>query len=236
MTNTQSVFDRLNSLNLNDVKQTKVGPKNKEFDYLSWADVETEVYKIFPETKIRVSTHPATFLPVFYIDDGTALVHVTAEIAGIVRECWYSIIDYKMAPIKEPTSSDISNAIQRAKVKAIAMHGLGMYLYRGEDIPPDIEEPKERRKPEPVVEERPRRQREEPKEEEKPKRGRPTNKIEVDDDAEEEFDIDQYQDSIEEFNDEQELMDWYASQIKKDRVIARKIHPLVLRHAKTLRQ
>jgi hypothetical protein len=49
------------------------------------------------------------------------------------------VLDYRNKPIPTPNSFDVNTSIMRCLVKAIAMHGLGLYIYSGEDLPPDAE-------------------------------------------------------------------------------------------------
>jgi hypothetical protein len=229
----ENIFTRLESLDVNEFKQVRSGTKGKEFDYLSWADAEAYLYREFPNAKLKVTQDPETALPYFPMPDNTALVHVTCTIEECERECWYSVIDHKMSPVKNPSASDIANAIQRAKVKAIAMHGLGLYIYRGEDIPPNFDgtQPTEDRPP--VKEERTRRAVEpEPKRKEEPKPKR-TVKEEVK--PSDDVDLADVQDELDEFDNEEDLMSWYEGIIKEDKTWARKIFPLVTARAKELR-
>ena len=65
---------------------------------------------------------------------------------------WLPVMDYKNDAKKNPTSKDISNSRMRCLVKAIAMHGLGHYVYAGEDVPEgNAETPQSEGKAEEVV-------------------------------------------------------------------------------------
>jgi hypothetical protein len=46
------------------------------------------------------------------------------------------VMDHRNRPIVEPDAFQLNTAMQRALVKAIALHGLGLYIYAGEDLPP----------------------------------------------------------------------------------------------------
>lgn len=54
----------------------------------------------------------------------------------------HPVLDGKNRPLAEPTAFDINTSIQRCLVKAIALHGLGLYIYAGEDLPNGEEQPK----------------------------------------------------------------------------------------------
>ena len=56
-------------------------------------------------------------------------------LAGLTLSQIHPVLDGKNRPIFEPTAFDINTSIQRCLVKAIALHGLGLYVYAGEDLP-----------------------------------------------------------------------------------------------------
>lgn len=62
-------------------------------------------------------------------------VEVAVTVEGITLSQIHPALDGRNRPIPEPTSFDINSSIQRALVKAIALHGLGLYIYAGEDLP-----------------------------------------------------------------------------------------------------
>jgi hypothetical protein len=65
----------------------------------------------------------------------TAMVHTSVTIKGLRRECMLPVMDNKNNAVKLPDSRKISDAIMRCMTKAISMHGLGLYIYAGEDLP-----------------------------------------------------------------------------------------------------
>lgn len=107
--------------------------KKGQLTYLSWAWAWAEVLKIDPDAYWNAGEFngfPASFLP-----DGTAMVHVFATIKGKQKGCWLPVMDNRNKAIKNPDAFAINTAIMRCLAKAIAMHGLGLYIYAGEDLP-----------------------------------------------------------------------------------------------------
>jgi Protein of unknown function (DUF1071) len=115
-------------INVNDFTEKKNG-----LTYLSWAHAWTEVLKIDPQATweaVEFNGLPCTFLP-----DSTALVKVLVTIKGHTKASWLPVIDHRNKPIPGPNAFHINTAIVRCMTKAISMHGLGLYIYAGEDLP-----------------------------------------------------------------------------------------------------
>ena len=126
----ESIFDTLNTINVNDKKKAK-----NNLDYLSWAFAWGEVKKAFPEANSKVYEDANGMN---YFNDGrTAWVKVGMTIEGLEHIEYLPIMDFKnkSIPLEKVTSMDVNKAIQRGLVKAIARHGLGLYIYAGEDFP-----------------------------------------------------------------------------------------------------
>lgn len=131
---------------LNKVK-CKVEKKGR-FNYVSWASAWKEVKKRYPQANYRVyerqdyhdgEIHGST-KPYFPISkEGGGFVKVGVTINDIEHIEWYPILDNYNKPIKHDfiTAFDINTAIKRALAKAIAQHGMGLYVYEGEDLPED---------------------------------------------------------------------------------------------------
>jgi len=101
--------------------------------YLSWAWAWAEVLKIDPSacwTAHEWADRPAMFLP-----DGSAMVKVTVEINGNIKSCVLPVMDNRNRAIQNPDAFAINTAIMRCLAKCIAMFGLGLYIYAGEDLP-----------------------------------------------------------------------------------------------------
>jgi hypothetical protein len=123
-------YKEMSKLDFKDKVSKKMG-----FNYISWADA-------WDQLKLQ---HPTASRKVYeteggrpYFDDGrTCWVKVSVTVCGDEEIEYYPILNHKNQSIAlgEVTSLDVSNAIQRGMTKAIARHGLGLYVYRGEDLP-----------------------------------------------------------------------------------------------------
>ena len=112
--------------------------------YLSWAWAWAEVLKIDPKATWRLHRFGTMdeLQPCMWIGE-TAMVHVTVTINDIQRDCVLPVMDNRNKAIKNPDAFAINTAIMRCLAKAIAMHGLGLYIYAGEDLPEgEPEQPK----------------------------------------------------------------------------------------------
>jgi hypothetical protein len=92
--------------------------------------------------------------------NGTALVWVTVTMNGKPMTCQLPVMNHKNEAITNPNAFAVNTAMMRCMVKAIALHGLGLYVYKGEDLPDGEDEeakpaPKPAAKPAPKVEPKP---------------------------------------------------------------------------------
>lgn len=127
-------------INVNDHTERKNG-----LSYLSWAWAWAEVLKIDPQATweaFEFDGFPASFAP-----DGSALVKVQVTIKGHAKNCWLPVMDHRNKAIKNPDAFAINTAIVRCLTKCISMHGLGLYIYAGEDLPEEEQEQKAAAKP-----------------------------------------------------------------------------------------
>ena len=135
----KSVFQTLYDINVND----KVKQKNG-LNYISWADSLAEIKKVYPDATYKVyeqiidASDNLTKATRPWFDDGkSGWVKVSVTIDGKEAIEYYPIMDFKnkAIPAENITSTDANKAIQRGLTKAAARHGLGLYIYSGEDIP-----------------------------------------------------------------------------------------------------
>lgn len=129
-------FTQLNSINVNDKTEQKNG-----LTYLSWAWSWGEVKKLFPDATYTVYENADGL---FYHTDGmTCWVKTGVTVNGIEHIEFLPVMDYKnrSIPREKVTSFDVNKAIQRSLTKAVARHGLGLYIYAGEDLPEGEERP-----------------------------------------------------------------------------------------------
>lgn len=130
----KSVFDTLNASNVQEHVEVKnIG--GVKLSYLSWAWAWTEVKKAYPEAFYTIYENKDGL---FYHTDGkTAWVKTGVTIEGIEHIEYLPVMDNrnKSITLDKLTSFDVNKAIQRSLTKACARHGLGLYIYAGEDLP-----------------------------------------------------------------------------------------------------
>ena len=126
----KSVFETLFEINVNDHVEKKNG-----LSYLSWPYAWAEVKKCFPDANYKVYETESGCI--YFTDGKTCWVKTGVEIAGLEHIEYLPIMDYKNKSIslENITSFDVNKSIQRSLTKALARHGLGLYLYAGEDFP-----------------------------------------------------------------------------------------------------
>lgn len=108
--------------------------KKGNLSYLSWAWAWAEVLKADPLATWVVHLYGQPEQPCMWIGE-TAMVHTSVTVKGLRRECLLPVMDHKNNAMKNPDARKISDAIMRCMTKAISMHGLGLYIYAGEDSP-----------------------------------------------------------------------------------------------------
>lgn len=125
-----SVFETLNAVNVNDHVEKKNG-----LTYLSWAWAWGEVKKRFPGATYTIYENGNGWL--YHTDGKTCWVKTGVTIEGQELIEYLPVMDFKnkSIPADAVTSFDVNKAIQRSLTKAIARHGLGLYIYAGEDLP-----------------------------------------------------------------------------------------------------
>ncbi len=128
----ESVFNTLNSVNCNEHTEKKNG-----LTYLSWAWAWAEVKKRYPTAFYTIYENPDGWN--YFTDGRTCWVKTGVTIEGLEHIEYLPVMDYRNAsiPADKVTSFDVNKAIQRSLTKAAARHGLGLYIYAGEDLPED---------------------------------------------------------------------------------------------------
>ncbi|WP_276834328.1 DUF1071 domain-containing protein [Massilicoli timonensis] len=129
----ESVFNILNAINVNDKVEKKNG-----LSYLSWAFAWGEVKKHYPDANYTIYERMTDYGEVNYFTDGmTCWVKTGVTINGLEHIEELPVMDFKNKSIAldKVTSFDVNKAIQRSLTKALARHGLGLYIYAGEDLP-----------------------------------------------------------------------------------------------------
>lgn len=148
-------FAVLNDINVNDKVRTKMG-----LNYLSWAYAWGELLKAYPDATLnvynrtietnetittedkdngvtRTVVNKSTQEVPYFTDGRSCFVKVGVSIQGIEYIEYFPIMGLKndAIPANRVTMTDVNKALQRAFVKACARHGLGLYIYAGEDLP-----------------------------------------------------------------------------------------------------
>lgn len=155
---------KLLELNVNERVEEKNG-----LSYLSWSWAWTELLKTCPDATYEIKKFGEKQLPYVYDEETGYMVFTSMTINGITREMWLPVMDnankamlnhiykYKIKKhnyqtkqyviqekeVQPATMFDVNKTIMRCLVKNIAMFGLGMYIYSGEDLPEQIEEEQE---------------------------------------------------------------------------------------------
>ena len=149
-----SVFETLFQKNVNDnVEKKKTG--KTELSYLSWSWAWAEVKKLFPDARyeiLKFQSANGTLLPYLYDEKTGYMVFTNVTIDNLTHEMWLPVMDgankamkgeeytystrYNGEKTVEPASMfDVNKTIMRCLVKNLAMFGLGLYIYSGEDLP-----------------------------------------------------------------------------------------------------
>lgn len=137
-------FEDLTKISVSDKTE-----KKGKFTYLSWVYAWSEIKKIDEKASVTVYHDERTNLPYFSSSAGV-IVKVGVTVHGLEHISYLPCMDFsnRAKPEDKVDMMDVNKAIQRATVKAIALHGLGLYIYAGEDLP-EGEEPKQAKKPTP---------------------------------------------------------------------------------------
>ena len=120
-------FEEIYNINVNDKTEKKNG-----LTYLSWAWAWAEFKKVYPDAKYTIKR----FGDLPYIHDDTGYMVFTEVTAGdLTYEMWLPVMDNRNKAIEKASMTDINKAIMRCLTKNLAMFGLGLYIYAGEDLP-----------------------------------------------------------------------------------------------------
>ena len=147
MNKKNSIFETLFSINVGNHIEKKNG-----LSYLSWPYAWAEVKKRFPDATYSVKLFGENNLPYVYDENTGYMVFTNVTINNLTHDMWLPVMDNfnkSMKSVKYTYSSnyrqnacveaasmfDINKAIMRCLVKNLAMFGLGLYIYSGEDLP-----------------------------------------------------------------------------------------------------
>ena len=134
---TQSTFMKLFKTDVSSYVE-----KKGNYNYLSWCFAVQELKRACPDARWGVTK--AENGDPFHKTECGYFVEVWVEVDGISLSQIHPVLDNRNDPIEKPNAFQINTSLQRALAKAIALHGLGLYIYAGEDLPePDALTPKE---------------------------------------------------------------------------------------------
>ena len=130
MTESINYFARMSAINVSEHIEKKGG-----FAYLSWPYAVAELRLADPAAHWEVRRFDG--LPYLATEVGV-FVEVAVTVQGITLSQIHPVLDGRNRPLIAPNAFDINTSIQRCLVKAIALHGLGLYIYAGEDLPQPV--------------------------------------------------------------------------------------------------
>lgn len=149
----KTAFEILNAVNVNEHTEVKDTGKVK-LTYLSWAWAWAEVKKRFPTASYEIIKFNG--LPYVYDEKTGFMVYTIVTIEGVTHEMWLPVMDgnnramldhpyevktkYNSFTVQAATMFDVNKTIMRCLTKNLAMFGLGLYIYAGEDLPEDPDE------------------------------------------------------------------------------------------------
>lgn len=127
---TENYFVELNKINVNGKTEKKNG-----LTYLSWAWAWGEVKKLHPDAVYTIYENTNGWN--YHTDGRTCWVKTGVTVNGVEHIEYLPVMDHRnrSIPAESVTSFDVNKTIQRSLTKAVARHGLGLYVYAGEDLP-----------------------------------------------------------------------------------------------------
>lgn len=150
-----NTFKTLSQINVNGMVEKKQ-TGGSTLTYLSWASAWQVAKENFPDIEYEIEKNPETGLPYWYDPLTGYMVFTKVTLGGQTHEMWLPVMDgtnhamkaepyevqtkYKKFTVQAATMTDINKTIMRCLVKNLSIFGLGLYIYRGEDLPIDTEQ------------------------------------------------------------------------------------------------
>ena len=116
-----------------DVEKEKMVKKKGKYSYISWAMAWSALCDIYPDAEFEKHCNEQGF-PYFKDEQGWCFTKVTVTVNGKSVTEMLPVLNNYNKPIKNPDSMDVNTSLQRCLAKAVALHGLGVHVYSGEDI------------------------------------------------------------------------------------------------------
>lgn len=151
--NEKSIFETLNTINVNGMTEKKKQTNGTTLTYLSWASAYQVAKANFNDLSYEVERNPETGLPYWYDPLTGYMVFTKVTINRVTHEMWLPVLDatnhamksepyevktkYKTYTVPAASMADINRSIMRCLTKCLGMHGLALYIYQGEDLPSD---------------------------------------------------------------------------------------------------
>jgi hypothetical protein len=134
---TKSIYGQLANIDVSEHVK-----KKGAYDYLSWTHAVDFLKKEYPKAQIEVMTsdegHP------FFKTEVGFFVQVKVTVDGLACAEWLPVLDNRNKVLKQPDAYQVNTSIKRCMTKAIALHGLGINVYAGEDLRQyDVEDPED---------------------------------------------------------------------------------------------
>lgn len=145
----KNYFEQLMAVNVNDKIE-----KKGNLSYLAWAYAWGELKKMFPNSYYTIYENDLGWF--YHTDNNTCWVKTGVTLVDGDNKLehieYLPVMDFsnKSVPLAKITSFDVNKTIQRSLTKAVARHGLGLYVYAGEDLPDDGEKPEPQKKSNPT--------------------------------------------------------------------------------------
>ena len=156
-----NVFNELNAVNVNEHVEKKNTGKTT-LSYLSWSWAWKEVKSRYPDATYEIVKFE-NGLPYTYDENTGYMVYTKVTIQGITHEMWLPVMDshncsmlskpyevktkYNSYTVDKCTMFDVNKTIMRCLTKNLAMFGLGLYIYSGEDLPESDDDGKKQSTP-----------------------------------------------------------------------------------------
>ena len=132
----------LNFENVYKIDVSKKTEKKNGLTYLTWASAWAEFKKAYPNATYKIKRFENN-LPYVFDEKTGFMVFTEVTVDDLTHEMWLPVMDHRNKTLYDAGMTDINKAIMRCLTKNLAMFGLGLYIYEGEDIPEDEEHPKE---------------------------------------------------------------------------------------------
>jgi hypothetical protein len=117
-----TTYNEIRKINVNEHTD-----KKGKFTYLSWAWAVDQLLQIDPSATWD-------YQPPMQFGD-TLMVFCSVTAFGKTMTSQLPVLNHQNKAISNPNAMDVNTAMQRCLAKAIALHGLGLYIYAGEDVP-----------------------------------------------------------------------------------------------------